>query len=33
MSHALVMHEVECTEYLLRQVLQDRLGHRPYALR
>ena len=32
-SHALVMHEVECTENLLGQVLEDGLGHRAYALR
>lgn len=32
MSHALVMHEVERAQYLLRQVLQYRLWHCADAL-
>ena len=32
-SHALVMHEVESTQDLFGEVLEDGLGHRPYALR
>lgn len=32
MGHVLVVHELKCAQNLLGKVLQDGLGHGPYAL-